>query len=141
MKKRVLLFGTFDGLHPGHLFFIEQAAALGEELIVVVARDASVLKHKGRLPDFGEEERLARVSEVSGVAEAVLGDQTEGRFEVVQHHMPRLIVVGYDQLSLAEYLRHVMKEGILPEIEIVTISALDPHLYKTSLLRKSSLGG
>jgi FAD synthetase len=44
---RVLATGTFDLLHPGHLFYLEQSKALGDELVVIVARDANV-KHKPR---------------------------------------------------------------------------------------------
>ena len=39
-RKRVMCCGTFDYLHPGHLSFIAQAAALGDDLYVVVARAA-----------------------------------------------------------------------------------------------------
>ena len=54
---RVLCSGTFDYLHAGHVSFIEQAAALGDELFVVVARDENVKRIKGHYPDQTEEER------------------------------------------------------------------------------------
>ena len=49
---RVLATGTFDIPHPGHLFYLSQASALGDELYVIVAR-ASMIKHKPKpiLPD------------------------------------------------------------------------------------------
>ena len=56
---RVLCCGTFDYLHPGHLSFIEQAAALGDELFAVVARDENVKIIKGHYPDHSEVERKA----------------------------------------------------------------------------------
>ena len=43
----VMAFGTFDVLHPGHHFYLEQARKLGDNLVVVVARDANVKKLKG----------------------------------------------------------------------------------------------
>ena len=61
MGKRVLCCGTFDYLHPGHISFLKQAARLGTELFVVVARDENVKRLKGRYPDHGEEERVGRL--------------------------------------------------------------------------------
>ena len=60
--KKVMAFGTFDGLHPGHLNFLKQARRLGDSLVVVVARDANVRKIKGRFPRLGEGERLRKVA-------------------------------------------------------------------------------
>ena len=59
-RKRVMCCGTFDYLHPGHLSFIAQAAALGDELYVVVARAANVQRIKGHLPAPRDDERRAQ---------------------------------------------------------------------------------
>ena len=56
--KKVLIFGTFDGLHLGHLNFFEQAKEYGDYLIVVVARDKTVKRIKNRFPSKNEVERL-----------------------------------------------------------------------------------
>ncbi len=42
----VMCFGTFDILHPGHLYFLRECEKYGDELIVVIARDATVEKVK-----------------------------------------------------------------------------------------------
>ncbi len=52
---RVLATGTFDILHPGHLLYLPEAKALGDELYVIAAHD-SMVKHKPheeqvRMPD------------------------------------------------------------------------------------------
>ena len=57
MNKTVLVFGTFDGLHEGHQFFLKKARALGDRLVVVVARDVSVIALKGRSARLHEQER------------------------------------------------------------------------------------
>ena len=67
MPKRVLCCGTFDYLHPGHESFLNQASRLGEELVVVVARDENVERLKDRKPDHEEEIRRARVESL-GIA-------------------------------------------------------------------------
>jgi len=53
MKKKVLVFGTFDGLHEGHKNFFKQAREFGDFLVVVVGRDSTIVKTKGRPPKFG----------------------------------------------------------------------------------------
>jgi FAD synthetase len=46
-KKRVVMtFGTFDLLHPGHLHYLSEAKKLGDYLITIVARDATVERLK-----------------------------------------------------------------------------------------------
>ena len=42
--KSVLVFGAFDGLHPGHLDFFLQAKKFGDHLIVSVGTDKNVEK-------------------------------------------------------------------------------------------------
>lgn len=46
MSKKVMVFGTFDIFHKGHEFYFSKAKEYGEELIVIVARDETVLKIK-----------------------------------------------------------------------------------------------
>ncbi|MEJ2577277.1 MAG: bifunctional D-glycero-beta-D-manno-heptose-7-phosphate kinase/D-glycero-beta-D-manno-heptose 1-phosphate adenylyltransferase HldE [Gammaproteobacteria bacterium] len=43
----VMTNGCFDILHPGHVDYLEQAAALGDRLVVAVNDDASVARLKG----------------------------------------------------------------------------------------------
>jgi len=50
-KKVVLASGTFDLLHFGHVKYLEEAKKAGgknAELIVIVARDSTVEKRKGK---------------------------------------------------------------------------------------------
>ncbi len=39
MNKKVMAFGSFDFLHPGHVHYLTRASKLGSYLIVVVARE------------------------------------------------------------------------------------------------------
>ena len=91
---RVLATGTFDLLHPGHLMYLEQSRALGDELVVIVARDANVL-HKPK-PIIPQEQRLLMVSALKMVDRAVLGSETD-MFEPIEELKPDIITLGYDQ--------------------------------------------
>ena len=63
MKKKlvkIMVFGTFDGLHKGHIHFFNQAKNIVKNsfLIVSIARDKNVLKIKGKLPILNEIDRM-----------------------------------------------------------------------------------
>ena len=91
---RVLATGTFDLLHPGHLMYLEQSRALGDELVVIVARDANV-KHKPR-PIIPQDQRLLMVSALRTVDRAVLGSESD-MFQPIEELEPDIITLGYDQ--------------------------------------------
>jgi FAD synthetase len=91
---RVVATGTFDLLHPGHLYYLEESRRLGDELHVIVARDANV-RHKPR-PIVPEEQRLALVRALKPVDAARLGD-TEDMFRPIEELRPGIITIGCNQ--------------------------------------------
>jgi FAD synthetase len=91
---RVVATGTFDILHPGHLWYLQQSAALGSELWVIVARDGNV-RHKPR-PILPEGQRVIMVGALNGVHTAILGDETD-IFRPIEEIQPDIITLGYDQ--------------------------------------------
>jgi FAD synthetase len=92
---RILTFGTFDDLHPGHRAYLSQAQARGE-LCVVVARDANVMRIKGRVPLQDEEARARAVRDAFPGATVLLGDAVDF-LSPVRSIKPDLILLGYDQ--------------------------------------------
>ena len=66
---KVLVFGTFDNLHEGHLYFLSEAKKRGA-LHVSVASNESVNQRKGRVPKQDVAERMAAI-EALGIAESV----------------------------------------------------------------------
>ena len=93
---KVLTFGTFDILHPGHEHYLQQAKQFGDELIVVIARDETVKAVKGKLPRNDESKRQGAVSSLSFVTDAVLGNKGD-KLDIVIEHSPQIICLGYDQ--------------------------------------------
>jgi FAD synthetase len=92
--KRVLATGTFDILHPGHLYYLEESRKLGDVLYVIVARDANV-KHKP-YPFIPEEQRRIMVAALKPVDHAILGDPTD-MFRPVREIDPDVITIGFNQ--------------------------------------------
>jgi FAD synthetase len=104
--RRVVATGTFDILHPGHIYYLEESRKLGDELWVIVARDSNV-KHKPR-PVIPEEHRLAMVAALKPVDHAVLGNKTD-MFRPIEEIRPAIITIGFNQMfnetKLEEQLR------------------------------------
>lgn len=129
-----MIFGVFDRLHAGHLAFIEQARAYGDEVIAVVARDEIVGRLKKKNPHNSEEVRMQAVREVGGINHVVLGDEQMGAYGVLHAYMPNVICIGYDQQELEYDLRDRINRGLLPEIEIIRLEPYEPERFHTSLL-------
>ncbi|MCS7121078.1 MAG: FAD synthase [Archaeoglobaceae archaeon] len=115
--KRVVATGTFDIIHPGHIKFLEEAKKLGDELIVIVAREKNV-KHKPK-PVIPEEQRRKVVEAIKFVDKAILGDK-EDIFKPIMELKPDIIVLGYDQHFSEEWLREELKKRGL-NCEVVRI--------------------
>ncbi|WP_017981043.1 adenylyltransferase/cytidyltransferase family protein [Methanocaldococcus villosus] len=101
MKKVVVAAGTFDLLHPGHYEFLKFAKSLGDELIVIVARDKTVEKIKGRKPIIPEEQRREMVEALKPVDRAILGS-LDNKLEPILKIKPNIIVLGPDQKTFDE---------------------------------------
>jgi len=132
--KKVMVFGTFDGVHPGHENFFEQAKERGDYLIAVVARDKTVEKVKGQKPEYSEVERRTMVAANPNVDLAVLGKYRD-KFEIICEHEPDILCLGYDQNSFVENIDvELKKRGLTPQI--IRLEAYRPDVYKSSLLKK-----
>jgi len=138
MKKRALCFGTFDGLHPGHEDYFRQARERADELVVVVARDATVLDVKGNLPATNERDRLQVVQGHPLVNVALLG-YADDKYRVIEEVRPDIICLGYDQDSFTDQLEaELVRRGL--SVAIMRCVPFSPEIYKSSLLRRSRAG-
>ena len=90
----VVATGTFDLLHPGHVLYLERSRALGDELVVIVARDVNV-RHKPK-PILPEEQRRRMIAALQVVDRAILGEEKD-IFRTIEQLRPDVITLGYDQ--------------------------------------------
>jgi len=124
---RVMVFGTFDVLHPGHEYYISEALKLSKDsdIVIVVARDKTVKSIKNFLRNV-EQDRMHVLVERYPEALVVLGDE-EDQMKVLRDYKPSMVCFGYDQNSFTELF-----EASFPEIEVRRIEAHEPNKYKSS---------
>lgn len=145
-KKIVLASGVFDLLHLGHVKFLEEAkkaGGKGAELVVVVARDSTVEKTKGKEPIMSENQRCLLVESLKVVDRAVLGYEKFDVGEVIRDIKPDVIALGYDQDDMArQVLEYIKSHGL--NIKVVRIgkfaeNSLDSSSkIKQEIIRKLS---
>lgn len=126
---RVMATGVFDIIHLGHLHYLMESKKLGDELVVVVARDSTAMKN-GKQPIFDERTRLAIVSQLKPVDQAILGHEGD-MFQTVREVKPDIITLGYDQRFDAYSIESRCREMGL-ETSVVRISGFDHALMKSS---------
>ncbi|MBI5222176.1 MAG: adenylyltransferase/cytidyltransferase family protein [Candidatus Magasanikbacteria bacterium] len=133
--KTVMVFGTFDILHLGHIHMFEKARQYGDKLVAVVARDINVEKVKGVGPFNSERERLKFVKHIDLVDGAVLGDKTDV-YKVIKKIKPEVIALGYDQKNYVDKLGHALIALGLNKTKIVRLTECQPNRMKTTKIKK-----
>ncbi|MCX6767605.1 MAG: FAD synthase [Candidatus Micrarchaeota archaeon] len=133
--KTVMAFGTFDLLHLGHLKYLQAAKRRGDRLVVVVARDATVRRLKGRAPYFNERERLEMVKALRVVDAAVLGGAGD-RFKIIERVRPGVIVLGYDQREDEGRLKKRLKKSGVAARVVRVEKPYHPLRHKSSALKR-----
>lgn len=107
--KKVLVFGTFDRLHPGHLFFLSEAKKLGD-LYVSVSTDESATQRKGKNPINDMKERVAAIKALHIATDVLEGDKTLNEWSVLKKIKPDIIALGFDQYGLKTALQDIRSE-------------------------------
>ena len=131
--KKVMVFGTFDGLHPGHESRFVQAKEHGDWVIAVVARDCTVQQVKGHAPVRDEAERIAALLDHMLVDDVVLGYDNDDKMQVIRDHDPHVLLLGYDQESFVQHAVALRENGE-GQFVIVWAKPFLPEVYKSSIL-------
>lgn len=126
-----MAFGTFDILHPGHSYVLKEAKKLGDYLVVIIARDATVEKLKGKKSVFDEKTRLKNLKKLNIVDKVRLGS-LGNKYQVIIDEQPDIIALGYDQKFFVEGLKDIVGKNV----QIVRLKSFKPGIYKSSKIRK-----
>jgi cytidyltransferase-like protein len=141
-KTRIMVFGTFDGVHKGHLDFFKQAKNFIENsfLIVSIARDKNVFKIKGKNPRLSEKERLVLVKKNNIVDRVILAGKNKYLPHILKER-PDIIALGYDQKAYVKELKKDLKDlagsaGGSKKIKVIRLNPYKEHIYKNHLLNQ-----
>jgi FAD synthetase len=133
-RKVILASGVFDLLHLGHVRFLEEAKRAGGKdgkLVVIIARDSTVEKTKGRKPIMSEDQRRALVVSLKVVDEAVLGYENLDIGEVIEKIKPNVIALGYDQADMENSVKSYVTKNKVP-VEVVRIGKFEENTLDSS---------
>ena len=131
--KKAMVFGTFDILHKGHEYLLNQAKKYGF-LVAAIARDKNVKKIKGRRPVNNERQRMKNLRKLKIADKVVLGYIKEP-YKIIAEENPDIICLGYDQSFFVEGLEKWLKDKKM-NVKVVRLKPHKPHKYKSSLLRE-----
>lgn len=137
ITKKILVAGTFDILHPGHIFLINEAAKLGD-VYVVVATSRNRERFKGIPPIIPEEQRLEVIKSLKNVKEATLGREDNDTLMTVAEINPDMILLGPDQKFDIEELKKGLEKKDLGYIEVKRLETFYDkfELSSSSLIKK-----
>ena len=133
-KKKVMIFGTFDILHSGHFHIFQEARKIGDEVVVVVARDVNAQKIKGRKTFHNEQERRFILSHIDFIDQAIIGDKKDV-YRAVGEIKPDIILLGYDQVNFVNNLEENLKKNNL-NAKVVRAKPFNTRHYKTTKIKE-----
>lgn len=135
--KRILASGVFDILHPGHVFYLEEAAKLGDHLSVIITADAHATASKRR-PLHSAAQRAAMIGALGVVDEVLIGADPYDLIAMTRRAAPDVIALGHDQgFDEALLASDLAAHGI--EVTVVRINHY-PHgnIRTRDLLRETN---
>lgn len=133
----MLIAGTFDLLHPGHIYLVNEAAKMGD-VYVIVATDQNRKLYSGESPVIPENQRLEVMMSVKNVKEARLGRSDNDTLKTVEEINPDIILLGPDQ----KYDQETLKQGLVEKgLNNIIVKRLDTYydkyeLHSSSLIKK-----
>ena len=108
--KRIVVNGTFDILHSGHLALLNHARRLGDHLVVAIDSDRRVKELKGTdRPVNTQTERQELLSNLRAVDEVRVFDSDQELVDIVAECA--IMVKGSDYRG-----RSIVGEHVIPEI-------------------------
>ena len=95
--KTVIVNGTFDILHPGHISMLNTARSLGDYLIVCIDTDRRVKELKGDSRPINDQNvRKIMLSNLKAVDIVEFFDSQEDLINLIKLYKPDIMVKGSD---------------------------------------------
>jgi len=97
LNKKIIVNGTFDLLHVGHIELLEYAKSLGDQLLVCIDSDSRVKQLKGESrPINTQDDRIKMLNALRCVDMVQVFDTKEKLIEQIELYQPDIMVKGSD---------------------------------------------
>ena len=127
--RLVLCSGCFDILHPGHLWHLQEAAQLGEYLIVALTSDRVVREAKGEgRPVHGQNERADMLRALRCVDQVWIYDESWPQ-DAIRRLRPAVYCKGIDYLG-----QDIVELQLVEELGGRVVFTATPKLSSTALM-------
>jgi len=94
---KIIVNGTFDIIHRGHLELLNYARSLGDYLLVVIDSDRRVKELKGNLrPINPQEDRITLLENLRAVDIVQTFDSDKELISIIKSYQPDIMVKGSD---------------------------------------------
>jgi rfaE bifunctional protein nucleotidyltransferase chain/domain len=94
---KIIVNGTFDILHRGHLEMLNYAKSLGDFLLVAIDTDRRVKELKGETrPINNQWDRMAMLENLKAVDSVKFFDTKEELIAIMEDYQPDIMVKGSD---------------------------------------------
>ena len=110
--KKIIVNGTFDILHRGHIMMLEYARSLGDELRVCIDTDRRIRELKGPTrPINNEADRVFMLESLRCVTSVTVFDDVDDLIDQIKQYQPDIMVKGSDYQG-----RSVVGEAFVPQV-------------------------
>lgn len=109
--KTVIVNGTFDILHPGHIAMLNTARSLGDYLVVCIDTDRRVKELKGPSRPVNDQNfRRIMLQNIKAVDVVEFFDSSEELISLFKIYKPDIIVKGSDWKGKSKTAEQYCKE-------------------------------
>jgi len=129
-RKKVLIFGKFDALHPGHIYLINQAQKLGR-VTAVLETDEAIRSLRGEAPCY---QQAVRQKILLKYGIKIYLRYQQDYHAVLKDLSPDILLFGYDQDWLNGQFRRVINAGDYG-VQTRTARAWHPEFCKSSKIK------
>lgn len=131
-KKVVFTNGCFDILHPGHIAYLNEAASLGDKLVIGLNTDQSVKRLKGEKRPINNEFSRSQMMAAMFFVDAVVFFDEETPLNLINTVEPDVLVKGGDyQIDTIVGAKESLERGA----EVKVLSFL-PGYSSTAIIEK-----
>lgn len=100
MMKKIVVNGSFDIVHRGHLELLHYAKSLGDYLLVCIDTDKRITELKGpKRPINNQEDRKFLLQSMKPVDEVLLFDSKQHLENILEEYQPDVMVKGSDYVG------------------------------------------